>query len=65
MGALCCVHVFVVLRKRQLTFGTEIVRTFLPRLKVFTVSEFLLKRNRPGSAVRDIELGKNEGQGIL
>jgi hypothetical protein len=34
-------------------------------LKFFTVSEFLLNRNWPGSAVRDIELGKNEGQGML
>jgi hypothetical protein len=65
MDVLCCVQVCVVLCRRQLTFGTALVRTFLPRLKVITVSEFLLNRNRPGSAVRDIELRKNEGQGML
>jgi len=65
MVVLCCVHVCAVLYRRQHTLDTAFVRTFRPRLKVFTVSEFLLNRNGPGSAVCDIELGKNEGQGML
>jgi hypothetical protein len=65
MDVLRCVYVYVCVvcvmscaDDSLLTFGIAVVRTFLPRLKMFTVSEFLLNRNRLGSAVSDIELEK-------
>jgi len=58
MDVLCCAV-------QTTAYIRHSLRTFLPSLKVFTVSEIPPNRNRPGSAVRDMELGKNEGQGML
>jgi len=59
MDVLCCGHVLCCPVPT-----TAYIRHSL-RPNISTVSEILPIRNRPGSPVRDIELGKNEGQGML